>query len=453
MKYLKLFNEARVEGTRMTKWYQPDQGEELLDFSIDNLAYLMDDDFKIIVETSSDLYDAIRIRKGDGNPFMPPYTLQGFTWGEIKDTILPYLIRVNRRYDLEVVTFFTRNLSSSTSFTKAGAAKIQDLLEEKTIPLYYDWNSNVNPPSIRCSQVFEEIKVKVKKLPLIYNRNESFDRWSRDQKNELTEYCETNLAYLMDEGFKIRIGQNLGENKVDKDGKTLIANPAFHDINICITKKDSSTTGEEREDFFWDEVKDHFIPFILRLEKEYDIKKIRILGQDNFRYIKDNFEEELDDQPLNKVSYIDIFLSGEKDGLNESLSQKEELEDFCDTHLAYLTDEGFYIDYEELYGGHCTYVTIRHSKREDNKYSNDFSWNEIKDRFIPFLQMLSKEYKLFNFHFEDIACKKDEVVCMDDFISKTWRKRTYYSYEDVIEDTINSDHLFYIKLKVGGKIT
>jgi len=54
MKYIKLFNEARVEGTRMTQWYQPDQGEELLDFSIDNLAYLMDDGYKVIVETSSD---------------------------------------------------------------------------------------------------------------------------------------------------------------------------------------------------------------------------------------------------------------------------------------------------------------------------------------------------------------------------------------------------------------
>ena len=38
---------------------------------------------------------------------------------------------------------------------------------------------------------------------------EAFDRLSRDQKTELQDYCETNLAYLMDEGFKIRIGQNI----------------------------------------------------------------------------------------------------------------------------------------------------------------------------------------------------------------------------------------------------
>jgi len=287
MKYIKLFEE---------KWEQPDQGEELLDFSIDSLAYLMDDDFKVIVETSSDVYDAIRIRKGD-DPFVPPYNRQSFDWNEIKDTILPYLIRVNRKYDLEVVTLFTRNLSSSTSFTKTGAAKIQDLLEEKTIPLYYDWNSKVDPRS----QVFEEIKVKVKKLPLIYNRNESFDRWSRDQKNELTEYCETNLAYLMDDGFKVRVGQRY----------------AIGNVSIGIKKDrlsltDKALTGESREDFNFSDIKDHFIPFCVRLQKEYEISEIKILGPMINFVIKDNFEKRLDELSTEVVSYIDIFLSGEK---------------------------------------------------------------------------------------------------------------------------------------------
>ena len=162
----------------------------------------------------------------------------------------------------------------------------------------------------------------------------------------------------------------------------------------------------------------------------------------------------MDTLPIYKVSYIDIFLSGEKDGLNESLSHKEEIKDFCDTHLAYLTDEGFSIDYEELYGGHCTDVTIRHSRREDSKYSHDFSWDEIKDRFIPFLHILSKEYKLFNFHHEDFNCKRNQVVCMRRLVENDYLKLLifYYSYDDVIKDTINEDFLFYIRLKIGRKL-
>ena len=282
---------------------------------------------------------------------------------------------------------------------------------------------------------------------------EAFDRLSRDQKAELQDYCETNLAYLIDEGFRIRIGQNLVMNSED-----------HNKISIQITKKDSADTSDiDREDFLWKDVKDQLIPFVLRLEKIYDIEKVRFLTEDGSYFIKSDFEEELDELPYQKVSYIDIFLSGEKEKLNESLSPKEELEDFCDTHLAYLTDEGFSIDYEELYGGHCTNVTIRHSKREDSTYSHDFSWDEIKDRFIPFLQMLSKEYKLFNFHHEDFNCKKNQVVCMRRLVGDYNRKNKfyspysfendYYSYEDVVEDTINTDYLFYIKLKVGKKLT
>jgi hypothetical protein len=71
-------------------------------------------------------------------------------------------------------------------------------------------------------------------------------------------------------------------------------------------------TKKEREDFFWSEVKDHFIPFVMRLQRKYNIEKIRLLGDDTFHYIKNDFEQELDSQPIRRVSYIDIFLSGQK---------------------------------------------------------------------------------------------------------------------------------------------
>ena len=153
MKYIKLFEE---------KWEQP--GEELLDFSIDNLVYLMDDGFKIKIEDeTSDQYDAIRIRKGE-RPFDGPFDKLGFNWEEVKDIFLPFFIRLDRKYEVMVITFFTKNLGSSVSFTKDGYAKIQELLdEEKSYNNLRGWD-------------FEEIRIKVKKLPLIYNKNESFDR-------------------------------------------------------------------------------------------------------------------------------------------------------------------------------------------------------------------------------------------------------------------------------------
>ena len=425
MKYIKLFNEARVEGTRMTKWYQPDQSEDLLDFSNGCLAYLMDDGYKIATDNSSNVYDSIRIRKGD-SPFTV-YQSEVFTWNEVKDIVLPYLILLNRKYELEYVTFHTNDLSRSISFTKDGAAKIKDLLyEEEGNYNYYSYINNYN---------FGEIVVRVMKLPLIHN-NESFDVWSRDQKDKLKDYCETNLAYLVDEGFQIRVGQ--------VNSSSSLLNKLIH-IQIKYEKTPSTLS---RDDFEWSEVKDHIIPFILRLERKYEIEKIRFLGDDTFHYIKNDFEEELDKQPLIMISYLDIYLKDEKQ-INESMSHREELEDFCDTHLAYLTDKNFSTNYLEFYGGNLTELTIR-----TMNITQIFTWDEVKDYFIPFLHMLSKEYRLFDFHFEDFNCKKDKVICFKTFMGHSY----YYSYEDVINDNIdtniftNSYGLYLIKIKVSRKL-
>ena len=68
-----------------------------------------------------------------------------------------------------------------------------------------------------------------------------------------------------------------------------------------------------------------------------------------------------------------------------------ELQYFCENYLAYLIDEGFGI-------------RVRHGSREDRAriefYKDDvhfpvpFNWNDVKDHYIPFYQMLSKEYEI-----------------------------------------------------------
>lgn len=79
---------------------------------------------------------------------------------------------------------------------------------------------------------------------------------------------------------------------------------------------------------------------------------------------------------------------------NESLSNDFtlDLKDFCEGYLAYLLDEGFEVDVQHMYS--------------KDKYKHDFhlitikkldklsKWEEIKDYFIPFISVLSKEYNL-----------------------------------------------------------
>ena len=81
---------------------------------------------------------------------------------------------------------------------------------------------------------------------------------------------------------------------------------------------------------------------------------------------------------------------------NESLN-KEELQEFCDTYLAYLLDDGYSIlatgiDFDEYV------LVLRNATRPTNVPIDSperlFPWEEVKDQFIPFLHMLSKQYTI-----------------------------------------------------------
>lgn len=92
--------------------------------------------------------------------------------------------------------------------------------------------------------------------------NESLD------ENELRDFCETNLAYLLDEGFDIMISGNNFSGDSFKSIK--ITNPKSLD-----DREDGAELvarmGYAVNYFKWNDIKDHFIPFLTRLLSEYSI--------------------------------------------------------------------------------------------------------------------------------------------------------------------------------------
>ena len=76
---------------------------------------------------------------------------------------------------------------------------------------------------------------------------------------------------------------------------------------------------------------------------------------------------------------------------NESLTPDEvdDLKDFCEVNLAYLLDEDFIVDIDSRFG--TTGNVSFNLKRELG-----FTWNEISDHFIPFLQRLSNKYVIID---------------------------------------------------------
>ena len=72
-------------------------------------------------------------------------------------------------------------------------------------------------------------------------------RFDESLKDELLDFCETNLAYLIDEGFKVRISKFEGDD--------------FHQIMV----------GCGNENRLWSQMKDQVLPFLHFLFKDYEL--------------------------------------------------------------------------------------------------------------------------------------------------------------------------------------
>ncbi|MEN6291726.1 MAG: hypothetical protein ABFD07_06890 [Methanobacterium sp.] len=83
---------------------------------------------------------------------------------------------------------------------------------------------------------------------------------------------------------------------------------------------------------------------------------------------------------------------------------QEELLDLCEGSLAYLLDEGFLVGYTDYIKPNIKLIKISKPNTEGPTYN--FSWNEIKDYFIPFIQRLITTEELYT----NIAAIKTGIV-------------------------------------------
>ncbi len=81
---------------------------------------------------------------------------------------------------------------------------------------------------------------------------------------DLKDFCETNLAYLMDDGLKVE--------------------PDFYFYSSKYRLVKLSWNGHTRK---WNEIKDHIIPFLHRLRSEYELDEIYFDG--NGKNIQNKF--------------------------------------------------------------------------------------------------------------------------------------------------------------------
>jgi hypothetical protein len=113
-----------------------------------------------------------------------------------------------------------------------------------------------------------------------------------------------------------------------------------------------------------------------------------------------------------------------------------EIETFIKNNLAYILDEGFtYKVNFKIYGGRMNYIVKidKIEQKGNNRKQVIFYWENIKDDFIPFLELLNDTYTLDSYSPED----KSLVIDSGDSLGLRW-----YSIEELIDDTITKEEFY-----------
>ena len=114
----------------------------------------------------------------------------------------------------------------------------------------------------------------------------------------------------------------------------------------------------------------------------------------------------------------------------------EEVQDFCNNSLAYLLDEGYDISIslrDKVYSRGVKISDKQHLivslglPANSEGYFKLFSWNDVKDSYIPFIQMLVRRYELLPYNSNAHVYFNTEMGLK------------YLSLEQVINDEIATD--------------
>jgi len=134
---------------------------------------------------------------------------------------------------------------------------------------------------------------------------------------------------------------------------------------------------------------------------------------------------------------------------NESLQPNEvdELKDFCEMSLAYLLDDGYQVSVSMR--DKVKYPEKQHTivslGLKGNMGYRLFDWNDVKDYYIPFLQMLVRRYELLPY-------SPPWEIPTSHVYFNTEGGFNYFPLEKVIKDDVSIGGLWGINIKIVDKI-
>jgi hypothetical protein len=264
MKYLRRFFESRYD----TYNSELSEVNDLQDFCEMYLAYLIDDDFKVNVS---------RVQFGTfKNSFSIVIESElPVSWDQIKDKLIPFLEMLKKNYNFGVYPeqrfkFHESWLDKSIMFDLEGRTDkidIDELIEDKPTYGY--------PRPGKYLTGIKKMEITVHPKDLNEARHEVLTnpkRFTFEFQEELKDFCETHLAYLVDD-YSVRIYTNtMSLKRFDEQND----NQIYASLVDC--NEEIVDTIDDPRNFNWDNIKNSFIPFIQHLSKQYNIGKIYFYG-------------------------------------------------------------------------------------------------------------------------------------------------------------------------------
>lgn len=394
---------------------------ELQDFCEMNLVYLMDDGLQVSCDkhpvSSEDMsttyLSCITLRYPlDAGTFE---LLVQKDWNSVKDTIIPFFTRLASQYNvimfdrLPYVFAGASNNSLAktasllgkvnngqvqfnlrrTNVEKLGLYRglsdggfrknftVDDVISDRLdlgnnliveIRFYVSCNDDVLLP------VKKSIGSRVKKF-LGFNESDFYVKLKGDDLQvELDDICEPFLVPLVDDGFTYEV------------------RPAWNgEFDIRLSFTDGGRTNKLYD---YSLVMDRFIPLVRVLSRRYDLHDtVYFNGTEEFFTVDQILNGE---SPDFLVTTVKLTVKGKLQKVVESRkSTTDELKEFSENCLAYLLDDGFEI---------ATYTMVHRSAAiwidkpgTMKKTRIGFEWDEVKDYYIPFVQLLAKRYQLARF--------------------------------------------------------
>jgi hypothetical protein len=169
--------------------------------------------------------------------------------------------------------------------------------------------------------------------------------------------------------------------------------------------------------------------------------------------------------------------SEETADFNSFLSNLDKLKEICDGQLANLYDDGFELDYhigrltfpkDGLMKSVSPSLHVQLVKKENwEMYS--YTWKEVKDSFIPLLQLLSRRYVIyprFDPRSDRLKMRQEDRIKVmlstqvsfyigngNSHSAARSTEHKYFSLQDVLDDKVSlGKSIFSISIEIGGEL-